>query len=197
MILSLSVILCVILLLLCIKIDGIVWIGKNPLHILRSTDDCNDLLPNQNIAKDFEHCNTIDAYGPGTKPDSEAPGSLKTNPLKFFLAYALTFLCMTVYKQTSLDANKLQYHGTTTLAFVYRDSVVIAVDSMASLGDYVGCRTVRKVLPISQHVVATMAGDISPLPTNIQHEDNIQYYILYQFRSIYCHTTVIYHLQIL
>ena len=57
-----------------------------------------------------------------------------------------------------MDPNQLQYHGTNTLAFVYENSVVIAVDSMASLGDYVGSRTVKKVLPVSKHVVATMAG---------------------------------------
>jgi 20S proteasome subunit beta 5 len=55
-------------------------------------------------------------------------------------------------------AQSLQYHGTTTLAFIYNDSVVVAVDSKASIGDYVGSRTVRKVLPIAERVVATMAG---------------------------------------
>ena len=53
---------------------------------------------------------------------------------------------------------QLQYHGTTTLAFIFGDSVIIAVDSMASVGSYVGSRTVRKVFKISDHIVATMAG---------------------------------------
>jgi 20S proteasome subunit beta 5 len=61
-------------------------------------------------------------------------------------------------KNTRQLANDLQYHGTTTIAFVYRDSVIVAVDSKASIGDYVGSRTVRKVLPITDHMVATMAG---------------------------------------
>lgn len=52
----------------------------------------------------------------------------------------------------------LQYHGTTTLAFVFGDSIIVAVDSMASVGSYVGSRTVRKVFPMSSHIVATMAG---------------------------------------
>jgi hypothetical protein len=54
--------------------------------------------------------------------------------------------------------NELQRHGTTTLAFIYKDSVIIAVDSMASIGSYVGSRTVKKVLPITDRIVATMAG---------------------------------------
>lgn len=52
----------------------------------------------------------------------------------------------------------LQSHGTTTLAFEHQDSVFICVDSKASLGSYVGSKTVRKLLPISNNIVATMAG---------------------------------------
>ncbi len=57
-----------------------------------------------------------------------------------------------------LPINQLQYHGTTTLAFVFKDSIIVAVDSMASIGNYVGSRTVKKVFPLSNHIVATMAG---------------------------------------
>jgi hypothetical protein len=54
--------------------------------------------------------------------------------------------------------NELQYHGTTTLAFKFNDGVIVAVDSKASVGSYVGSRTVKKVFPISSHILATMAG---------------------------------------
>ena len=57
-----------------------------------------------------------------------------------------------------VELDSLQMHGTTTLAFTYKDGVVIAVDSRASVGSYVGSRTVKKVFPISPHIVATMAG---------------------------------------
>lgn len=53
---------------------------------------------------------------------------------------------------------ELQRHGTTTLAVKLRRSIIICVDSKASMGDYVGSRTVRKVIPISSHMIATMAG---------------------------------------
>lgn len=54
--------------------------------------------------------------------------------------------------------DKLQYHGTTCVSFIFGGGIVVAVDSRASIGKYVGSRTTRKVFPISRHVVATMAG---------------------------------------
>lgn len=57
-----------------------------------------------------------------------------------------------------LPLTDLQYHGTTTLAFHCRDGIIVAVDSRASVGNYVGSRTVKKVFSLSDHIVATMAG---------------------------------------
>merc|ERR1712070_595091 len=36
-------------------------------------------------------------------------------------------------------------HGTTTLGFVYKGGVIIAVDSRASMGNYISSQTVKKV----------------------------------------------------
>lgn len=49
-------------------------------------------------------------------------------------------------------------HGTTTLSFSFQGGIVVAVDSRASMGSFVGSKTVQKVLPISTHVLGTMAG---------------------------------------
>jgi len=49
-------------------------------------------------------------------------------------------------------------HGTTTISFVFRDGIVAAVDSRASIGQFVGSRTVQKVLPIHKTMLGTMAG---------------------------------------
>ena len=49
-------------------------------------------------------------------------------------------------------------HGTTTLGFVFQHGVVIAVDSRASMGSYIGSGTVKKVIPISPFLLGTMAG---------------------------------------
>lgn len=49
-------------------------------------------------------------------------------------------------------------HGTTTLSFVYQGGIVAAVDSRASLGNFVGSKTTQKVLPVNSHILGTMAG---------------------------------------
>jgi len=48
--------------------------------------------------------------------------------------------------------------GTTTLAFVYQGGVIVAVDSRASQGQYIGSQTVKKVIEINPYLLGTMAG---------------------------------------
>lgn len=48
--------------------------------------------------------------------------------------------------------------GTTTLAFLYKGGVVVAVDSRASQGPFVGSQTVYKVIEINKFLLGTMAG---------------------------------------
>ncbi len=49
-------------------------------------------------------------------------------------------------------------HGTTTISFVFQGGIVAAVDSRASIGNFVGSKTVQKVLPVNKHILGTMAG---------------------------------------
>jgi len=49
-------------------------------------------------------------------------------------------------------------HGTTTLGFIFNGGVLLAVDSRASMGSYIGSNSVRKVLHISKFLLGTMAG---------------------------------------
>ncbi|CAN0123169.1 unnamed protein product, partial [Hapterophycus canaliculatus] len=49
-------------------------------------------------------------------------------------------------------------HGTTTVALVCEGGVIAAVDSRASMGSFVGSRTTQKVIPVSEHILGTMAG---------------------------------------
>ena len=49
-------------------------------------------------------------------------------------------------------------HGTTTISFVFQGGIVAAVDSRASIGNFVGSKTTQKVLPVSRHILGTMAG---------------------------------------
>ena len=48
--------------------------------------------------------------------------------------------------------------GTTTLAFVYKGGILIAVDSRASMGSYIASSTVRKVTEINEYLLGTIAG---------------------------------------
>jgi len=48
--------------------------------------------------------------------------------------------------------------GTTTLGFVFQGGVIIAVDSRASMGSYIGSQTVKKVIEINEFLLGTMAG---------------------------------------
>merc|ERR1719375_3056944 len=50
------------------------------------------------------------------------------------------------------------FHGTTTLGFIFQGGVIIAVDSRASMGSYIGSQTVKKVIEINDQLLGTMAG---------------------------------------
>lgn len=53
----------------------------------------------------------------------------------------------------------MQFHkGTTTLGFVFKEGVLIAVDSRASMGSFVGSDAVKKVIEINDYLLGTMAG---------------------------------------
>ena len=48
--------------------------------------------------------------------------------------------------------------GTTTLGFVYKEGILIAVDSRASMGSFVGSQRVRKIIEINDYLLGTLAG---------------------------------------
>lgn len=50
------------------------------------------------------------------------------------------------------------YHGTTTLAFIYKGGIVVAVDSRATGGSFVFSQSVMKIIQIAPNMVGTMAG---------------------------------------
>lgn len=49
-------------------------------------------------------------------------------------------------------------HGTTTLGFVFKHGIIIAVDSRASMGSYISSQSVKKVIEINDFLLGTMAG---------------------------------------
>lgn len=49
-------------------------------------------------------------------------------------------------------------HGTTTLGFKYQGGVLLAVDSRATGGMYIGSGSVKKIIEINRFLLGTMAG---------------------------------------
>jgi len=49
-------------------------------------------------------------------------------------------------------------HGTTTLGFIFDHGIIVAVDSRASMGSYIGSQTCKKVIEINNFLLGTMAG---------------------------------------
>lgn len=58
-------------------------------------------------------------------------------------------------------SKKIRIHfdkGTTTLAFKYQGGVVVCADSRATGGQFIGSQSVRKIIPINEYLLGTMAG---------------------------------------
>jgi 20S proteasome subunit beta 5 len=59
----------------------------------------------------------------------------------------------------SAERDRLRFaHGTTTLAFKFGGGIIVAVDSRASMGQYIGSGTVKKIIEINPYLLGTMAG---------------------------------------
>ncbi|DAZ98035.1 TPA: hypothetical protein N0F65_004525 [Lagenidium giganteum] len=48
--------------------------------------------------------------------------------------------------------------GTTTLAFIYNGGIVVAVDSRSTMGSFISSQKVKKINPINEYILATIAG---------------------------------------
>jgi len=49
-------------------------------------------------------------------------------------------------------------HGTTTLGFKFQGGTILVADSRATSGEYIGSGSVRKIIPITETLLGTMAG---------------------------------------
>jgi len=49
-------------------------------------------------------------------------------------------------------------HGTTTLGFKFKGGTILVADSRATSGSYIGSGCVRKIIPITETLLGTMAG---------------------------------------
>jgi 20S proteasome subunit beta 5 len=62
------------------------------------------------------------------------------------------------FKEQAKQIAKKFNKGTTTLGFVFNKGIVIAVDSRASMGNYISSQSVKKVIEINPYLLGTMAG---------------------------------------
>lgn len=79
-------------------------------------------------------------------------------PCGFDIPTAIKDCVVSSSHQSALNPAIKFNHGTTTLGFVFQHGVIIAVDSRASMGQYIGSGTVKKVIEISPYLLGTMAG---------------------------------------
>jgi 20S proteasome subunit beta 5 len=85
---------------------------------------------------------------------------LATQPKGFIMApVANPFTFCVDLKKTGEHPGLLDFKkGTTTLGFKFQHGVLIAVDSRASMGTFIGSQTCRKVIEINSYLLGTMAG---------------------------------------
>jgi len=55
-------------------------------------------------------------------------------------------------------------HGTTTLAFRFKDGIIVATDSRATAGNWIASQTVKKVIPVSRLNLVTDGTNKTPVP---------------------------------
>ncbi|KAL0585145.1 hypothetical protein ABG067_005041 [Albugo candida] len=48
--------------------------------------------------------------------------------------------------------------GTTTLAFIYQNGIIVAVDSRSTMGPFIASQKVKKINEINEYILATIAG---------------------------------------
>lgn len=107
----------------------------------------------------------VDSFEPNTKGKAEEMDAEEASKNQIVLKYApvenpLSFfpnLTKNTVTKKLTDVKK----GTTTLAFVYKHGILIAVDSRASMGSYIASQTVRKVTEINSYLLGTIAGGAS------------------------------------
>lgn len=81
------------------------------------------------------------------------------NSYSRYIPYQNVSKCGYADKYQSEVNPKIKFsHGTTTLGFVFKEGVLLAVDSRSSMGSYIGSGSVQKVIRISKYLLGTMAG---------------------------------------
>ncbi|KAJ1662227.1 Proteasome subunit beta type-5 [Coemansia sp. RSA 1813] len=110
----------------------------------------------------LEQLTKQDASGLATHGDLDyAGGQARASGLQFELA-AIDNPAMFTQKYTDVKSEKDALikvaHGTTTLAFKFKDGIIVATDSRATMGNVIASQTVKKVVEINPYLLGTIAG---------------------------------------
>jgi len=106
-------------------------------------------------------------YRPGRKPEDNLLDEVYENSANIEdstqlmlppFANPATNLSKLLVDDAGKEINMRFDHGTTTLGFKYQGGVLLAVDSRATGGMYIGSGSVKKIIEINQFLLGTMAG---------------------------------------
>ncbi|KEG03416.1 proteasome subunit beta type-5, putative [Plasmodium vinckei vinckei] len=90
--------------------------------------------------------------------DEEENVNTITDELEFCLAPISVPRDFIKYAKTE-NKKLFDFHkGTTTLAFKFKEGIIVAVDSRASMGSFISSQNVEKIIEINKHILGTMAG---------------------------------------
>ncbi|KAL1380375.1 hypothetical protein pipiens_014248 [Culex pipiens pipiens] len=64
-------------------------------------------------------------------------------------------------------------HGTTTLSFRFQGEVIVAVDSRATGGQFIGSQTIKKIVEINEYLLGTLADGAADC---VKIMSNVVYY---------------------
>lgn len=66
------------------------------------------------------------------------------------------------------DFYKEPLKGTTTVAIIFKDGVVLAADKRATMGNFIAAKGVDKVHPVSDKMAITLAGSVGDAQTLVR-----------------------------
>ncbi|OMJ27562.1 Proteasome subunit beta type-5 [Smittium culicis] len=84
--------------------------------------------------------------------------SEKAGDFKFEFAPPAEFSNSHIDVKSQKDSLIKLAHGTTTLAFKFKNGIIVATDSRATSGNIIASQTVKKVIEINPYLLGTMAG---------------------------------------
>lgn len=122
-------------------------------------------LPDEVPTSDLSLTSFRRAVRPATALDArvmQATGELITqDPLDTSCSYGEDRRCWKLCRPAAVPRGIPKFDhkkGTTTLGFQFYGGIILAVDSRASVGQYIGSQTVMKVVEINDYLLGTLAG---------------------------------------